>query len=146
MTTNDPILLVEDDKIDQKSVIRAFHDLKIVNPLVIVQNGQEALDYLLDTKHKQPCLVLMDLRMPIMNGLECLEILKKTECLKRIPVVVLTTSKDDQDLKQSFNVGVAGYMVKPVDYHKFVEMVRTIQVYWILSLTPPYTSPIEIKA
>lgn len=146
MNIHDPILLVEDDKIDQKSVLRAFHDLKIVNPLVVVQNGQEALDYLQDAKNKQPCLVLMDLRMPIMSGLECIEILKKMEYLKRIPVVVLTTSKDDQDLKQSFNFGVAGYMVKPVDYQKFVEMIRTIQVYWILSLTPPSTSPIEIKA
>lgn len=144
MNPHDPILLVEDDKIDQKSVQRAFHDLKIVNPLVVVQNGREAIDYLNDAEHKQPCLILMDLRMPIMSGLECLEILKKTENLKRIPVVVLTTSKDDQDLKQSFNLGVVGYMVKPVDYQKFVEMVRTIQVYWILSLTPPYTSPIEI--
>lgn len=145
MNPHDPILLVEDDKIDQKSVLRAFHDLKIGNPLVIVQNGQEAISYLEDKNNKQPCLILLDLRMPIMNGLECLEVLKKTEYLKRIPVVVLTTSKDDQDLKRSFSLGVVGYMVKPVDYQKFIEMVRTIHVYWILSLTPPYTSPIEVK-
>lgn len=141
MNLHDPILLVEDDKIDQKSVLRAFHDLKIANPLVIVQNGQEAIAYLEDTQNKQPCLIVLDLRMPVMSGLECLEIIKKTDHLKRIPVVVLTTSKDDQDLKQSFNLGVVGYMVKPVDYQKFIEMVRTIHIYWILSLTPPYTPP-----
>lgn len=139
MNPHDPILLVEDDKIDQKSVLRAFHDLKIGNPLVLVQNGQEALAYLEDPQNKQPCLILLDLRMPVMSGLECLAVLKKTEHLKRLPVVVLTTSKDDQDLKQSFDLGVAGYMVKPVDYQKFIEMVRAIQNYWILSLSPPYT-------
>lgn len=141
MNPHDPILLVEDDKIDQKSVLRAFHDLKIGNPLVIVQNGQEAIAYLDDKNNKQPCLILMDLRMPVMSGLECLNILKKTDHLKRLPVVVLTTSKDDQDLKQSFDLGVAGYMVKPVDYKKFIEMVRTIHVYWVLSLNAPYTPP-----
>lgn len=139
MNPHCPILLVEDDKIDQKSVQRAFHDLKIANGLVVVQNGQEALTYLNDKGNHTPCLILLDLRMPVMSGLECLAVIKRTEHLKRIPVVVLTTSSDDRDLKQCYDLGVVGYMVKPVDYQKFIEMVRTIHLYWILSLTPAPT-------
>lgn len=140
MNPHCPVLLAEDDKIDQKSVQRAFGDLKIGNPLVIVQNGQEALDHLKDAKKKQPCLILLDLRMPVMSGLEFLEEVKKDEILKLIPVVVLTTSHEDTDLKQSFALGASGYMVKPVDYKQFVEVIRTIHLYWILSLTPPRVS------
>lgn len=140
MNPHCPILLAEDDKIDQKSVQRAFQDLKISNPLVIVQNGQEALAHLKDAKNKRPCLILLDLRMPVMSGLEFLEAVKKDEAFKLIPVVALTTSHEDQDLKQSFALGAAGYMVKPVDYKKFLEVVRTIHLYWILSLTPPRES------
>ena len=132
-----PILLVEDDKIDQKTVQKSFHDLNIVNPLTITQNGKEALELLKDSKKKCPCLVLLDLRMPVMSGLEFLKEVKQDEVLKLIPVVVLTTSKEDIDLKESFALGAAGYMVKPVDYKKFLEVVRTIHLYWILSLTPP---------
>lgn len=137
MGPHDTILLAEDDKIDQKSVQRAFADLKISNPLVIVQDGQQALAYLKDAKNRRPCLILLDLRMPVMSGIEFLEAIKKDEILKSIPVVVLTTSKEDQDLKQSFELGAAGYIVKPVDYKKFLEVIRTIHLYWILSLTPP---------
>lgn len=137
MNPHCPILLAEDDKIDQKSVQRAFVDLRISNPLVIVQDGQEALDHLKDSKNKRPCLILLDLRMPVMSGIEFLEAVKKDEVLKLMPVVVLTTSKEDEDLKQSFELGAAGYIVKPVDYKQFVEVVRTIHLYWSLSLTPP---------
>lgn len=137
MNLHSPILLVEDDKLDQKSVQRAFGDLKIVNPLIIVQNGQEALSHLKEAKNKRSCLILLDLRMPIMSGIEFLKEVKEDEVLKLIPVVVLTTSHEDQDLKESFELGAAGYMVKPVDYQKFLEVVRTIHLYWILSLTPP---------
>lgn len=137
MTPHCPILLAEDDKIDQKSVRRAFHDLKIANPLVVVQDGDEALAHLKDQKNKPPCLILVDLRMPVMSGLEFLATVKQDEVFRLIPVVVLSTSNEDQDLKQSFALGAAGYMLKPIDYKKFVEVVRTIHLYWTLSLTPP---------
>ena len=102
MDPHRPILLVEDDKIDQKTVQKAFHDLNIVNPLTITQNGKEALELLKDSKKKSPCLILLDLRMPVMSGLEFLKEVKQDEVLKLITVVVLTTSKEDSDLKESF--------------------------------------------
>src|SRR3989338_3735327 len=140
MKSTDPILLAEDDRIDQEAIQRAFSDLKIVNPLVIVQNGQEALEYLGSAGNRRPCVILLDLRMPIMSGLEFLEKIKEDKDLKIIPVVVLTTSSSDQASTRSFELGAAGCMVKPVDYQKFVEVVRTLHSYWSLSLTPPSSS------
>ncbi len=131
-----PVLLVEDDKVDSMTVERAFRDLHVANPLKLVENGEEALSYLRDLENEKPCVILLDLNMPRMNGIEFLEIVKKDEKLKRIPVVVLTTSKEEQDKVDSFHLGVAGYMVKPVDYHKFVEVVKTIDIYWTLSELP----------
>lgn len=137
MRLHDPILLVEDDQVDQKAIQRAFHDLKIVNPITIARNGKEALAHLRESETKRPCLILLDLRMSVMSGIEFLEAVKKDEHLKLIPVVVLTTSKEDQDLTRSFALGAAGYMVKPVDYTQFLNVVKTIHLYWVLSLTPP---------
>ena len=137
MLPNCPILFAEDDKLDQKSMQRAFKDLKITNPLVIVENGKEALDYLKNSGNKSPCLILLDLNMPIMNGIEFLRAAKKDQNLNGIPVVVLTTSKEEQDETESFQLGVTGYMIKPVDYKQFVEVIRTIHLYWTLSITPP---------
>jgi len=128
------ILLVEDDKVDQKATKRAFNDLKIMNPLEITQNGEEALAYLRDPQNNNPCLILLDLNMPKMNGIEFLKIAKNDDKLKRIPVVVLTTSEEEEDATESYNLGVAGYIVKPVDYKQFIEAIRTINDYWNLCL------------
>ncbi len=136
MRSNKHILLVEDDKVDAMTVKRAFKDLKISNELHIVENGVEALEYLRNTKDELPCLVLLDLNMPKMNGIEFLKEARKEKLLDRIPVVVLTTSEEDQDRIESFNLGVSGYMLKPVNYMEFVEVVRTIDLYWTLSLLP----------
>ncbi|NIT57186.1 MAG: response regulator, partial [Aliifodinibius sp.] len=87
-------------------------------------------------KNGKPCIILLDLNLPKMNGIEFLKIAKRDESLKRIPVVVLTTSKDEQDIVDSFNLSVAGYMIKPVDYLQFVETARTLDVYWTLSELP----------
>ncbi len=116
---------------------RAFKDLKITNPLVIVENGKETLDYLKNSGNKPPCLILLDLNMPVMNGIEFLRAAKKDQNLNGIPVVVLTTSKEEQDETESFKLGVAGYMIKPVDYKQFVEVIKTVHLYWTLSITPP---------
>ena len=91
MRGNKPVILVEDDRVDQMTVRRAFRDLKITNPLIIAANGEEALVYLRDAVNPRPCLILLDLNMPRMNGLEFLAIAKKDEQLKMLPVVVLTT-------------------------------------------------------
>ncbi|MBW1837530.1 MAG: response regulator, partial [Deltaproteobacteria bacterium] len=102
------------------TVKRALKDINITNRLDIVNDGEEALTFLRNTKNKKPGIILLDLNMPRMNGIEFLQIAKKDDSLKRIPVVVLTTSKEDQDKVDSFNFGVAGYMIKPVGYRKFV--------------------------
>lgn len=136
MRSSKPILLVEDDQVDAMTVKRALKEIKVTNRLDIVNDGEEALTFLKNSENKKPGIILLDLNMPKMNGIEFLQIAKKDESLKKIPVVVLTTSKGDQDKVDSFNLGVAGYMIKPVDYRKFVEVVRTIDLYWTLSELP----------
>ncbi|MDO8312823.1 MAG: response regulator [Sideroxyarcus sp.] len=131
-----PILLVEDDQVDVMTVQRALKEIKVTNPVVNKENGEEALQYLRDPKNAKPCIILLDLNMPIMNGLEFLQVAKHDAQLKRIPVVVLTTSEEQQDLTNSFDLGVAGYMAKPVDYRQFVEVMRTINAYWTISEVP----------
>ena len=136
MRTNKPILLVEDDRVDAMTVQRALKQIKVINRLDIAVDGEEALAVLRDPGREKPCIILLDLNMPRMNGIEFLRAAKEDEALRPIPVVVLTTSKDEQDKVDSFNLGVAGYMVKPVDYAQFVEVVKTIDLYWTLSELP----------
>jgi len=130
------ILLVEDDIVDMMSVKRALKELQVTNPLYHVENGEEALEFLRNPANVKPAIILLDLNMPKMNGHEFLAIAKKDEDLKRIPVIVLTTSRGELDKVQSFDQGVAGYMIKPVDYQQFVEVMRTIRLYWTLSELP----------
>ena len=136
MRSSKPILLVEDDQVDAITVKRALKEIKVSNRLDIVVNGEEALSFLRNPENEKPGIILLDLNMPKMNGIEFLKIAKQDEILKRIPVVVLTTSKEEQDKVNSFNFGVAGYMLKPVDYQKFVLVVKTIDMYWTLSELP----------
>ena len=136
MHNSKPILLVEDDEVDAMTVERAFSELKVTNKLVNKLDGKEALEYLRGNGSQKPCVVLLDLNMPRMNGFEFLKVVKADDILKRIPVVVLTTSNSDQDIVESFNLSVAGYIVKPVDYKKFVEAMRIIDMYWTLSELP----------
>lgn len=132
-----PLLLVEDDLVDVMTVKRALRDLNVTNSLTVVHNGEAALTHLRTSEQPLPGLILLDLNMPRMNGIELLAILKQDERLCRIPVIVLTTSNQEQDRLSSFKLSVAGYMIKPVDYRQFVEVVRTIQMYWTLSETAP---------
>ena len=136
MRSSKPILLIEDDNVDVMTVERVLRDLKIANKLVSTSSGEQALDYLRTNGNKKPCIILLDLNMPKMNGTEFLKIVKTDEALKKIPVVVLTTSSQQQDVVESFKLGAAGYMVKSVDYGKFVETIRTINLYWTLSELP----------
>jgi len=131
-----PVLLVEDDYVDAMTVKRAFSDLKVTNPLIHKLNGEEALEYLRGEGGQKPCVILLDLNMPKMNGIEFLKIAKADEELKKIPVIVLTTSKSDEDRVETFGLSVAGYMIKPTDYKKFMETVRIIDLYWSLSELP----------
>ncbi|MGE5300800.1 MAG: response regulator [Acidobacteriota bacterium] len=137
MKSSRPIFLVEDDAVDQMLLQRALSTLRIKNRLDVANNGEEALELLSRSKSEdRPCLILIDLNMPRMNGFEFLKALRQDESLRMIPVIVLTTSKEQKDVKESYRLGVAGYMAKPVDYLQFVELVKTIDRYWSLCEQP----------
>ena len=131
-----PIMLVEDDEVDIMTVKRAMRDLKVENKLIVASNGEEGVSYLTDDLNEMPCFILLDLNMPRMNGIEFLKVIKAHEHLKFIPVIVLTTSNEERDKIESFKLNVAGYMIKPVDYHQFVAVIKEIQVYWTISEKP----------
>jgi len=131
-----PILLVEDDRVDAMTFKRTLDELSIKNPVVHSLNGEEALEYLRSDGNEEPCFIFLDLNMPKMNGIEFLKIVKADNVLRKIPVVVLTTSDNERDIIESFEFGVAGYMVKPADYREFVEAIRTVNLYWSLSKLP----------
>jgi CheY-like chemotaxis protein len=136
MRNSKPILLVEDDTVDVMTVKRALKDLQVMSDLVSTGDGEEALAYLRDDGNVKPCVILLDLNMPKMNGTEFMKIVKADEALRKIPIIVLTTSNSEQDISKSFELGAAGYMVKSVDYKKFMEIIKTIDLYWTLSKLP----------
>lgn len=136
MRNLNPILLVEDDNVDVMAVERALKDLNIKNQLVRTANGEEALEYLKNNGNKKPCIILLDLNTPKMNGIEFLKIVKADKTLKKNPVVVLTTSSQQQDIVECFKLSVAGYIVKSIDYANFAKAISTINLYWTLSELP----------
>lgn len=133
MKLHDHILLIEDDDIDTMTVRRALKDLGATHPLDCATNGEEGLAFLRNPANPRPGLILLDLNMPRMNGIEFLTEVKADPLLKQIPVVVLTTSQEEIDRTNSFGRSVAGYMVKPVDYRQFVDIMRIIRDYWMTS-------------
>jgi CheY-like chemotaxis protein len=136
------ILLVEDDEVDIMNVKRAFKKYKITNPLYIAGNGIEALAMLRSsTTQTSPVpakrrLILLDLNMPKMNGLEFLQELRQDRELKRTPVIVLTTSDEDKDRIEAYNLNVAGYILKPVTFSNFAEVMVALNKYWALCEMP----------
>ena len=134
------ILLVEDDEVDVMNVQRAFKKNNINNPLDIASNGLEALNMLRkegeSTVPKQRRLILLDLNMPKMNGIEFLRELRSDQKLKHIPVVILTTSNEDKDKVEAYNLNVAGYILKPVTFSNFIQVMATLDKYWNLSEMP----------
>lgn len=136
MKSNKPILVVDDDQIDAMTVKRALKDNDILNEVIIAENGENALEYLRSENMRRPCIILLDLNMPKMNGLEFLSVVKSDEKIRSIPVIVLTTSRSEQDKMESFKLGIAGYMIKAVNYHEFVDIIRTIKDYWDVSELP----------
>jgi CheY-like chemotaxis protein len=131
------ILLVEDDEVDVMNVKRAFQKAHITNPLFVAGNGLEALEMLRGSEMpKQRRLVLLDLNMPRMNGIEFLRELRKDPELSATAVVVLTTSTMDRDKFEAYNLNIAGYLVKPVTFSDFVELMSTLNKYWALVELP----------
>ncbi|PYO51902.1 MAG: two-component system response regulator [Candidatus Rokuibacteriota bacterium] len=141
MSTAMPILLVEDNPADVELTLRAFKRRKLSNPVAVARDGEEALDYV----HRRgafgdgapiPGLILLDLRLPKIDGLEVLRQLKSHPVYRNIPVVVLTTSGEDRDVARSYELGAASYIVKPVEFEKFQEVVERIDLYWIVTNVP----------
>jgi CheY-like chemotaxis protein len=136
MKSSKPILLVEDDNVDAMTVRRAMKDLNVPNGIIHQLDGEDALEYLRSSDNKRPCVILLDLNMPRMNGIDFLKIIKNDDELKKIPVIVMTTSKDERDKMESFEFSVAGYIIKSTDYKKFVESLKILNLYWTLSESP----------
>ena len=128
------VLLIDDDEVDVMNVQRAFKKNNIINPLYVAHNGLEALELLRSNKvPSERRLVLLDLNMPKMNGLEFLREVRNDPELRSLTVIVLTTSDDERDKVEAYNLNVAGYIVKPVTFQSFVEAVAALNTYWSLN-------------
>jgi CheY-like chemotaxis protein len=142
MTELGRILLVEDDPKDVE-LMTALEEYNLSNEVVVASDGEEALDYLYyrgkfqRRSGENPAVLLLDLKLPKMDGLEVLEIIKSDENLKMIPVVVLTSSREERDMVKSYKLGVNAYVVKPVDFHEFVNAIKELGVFWALINEPP---------
>lgn len=132
MSTNRPILLVEDNPMDVDLTRRAFARRNIVNPLEVARDGEEALAWLArwEAGEPLPVVILLDLKLPRVPGLDVLRHLKAHPEYSRIPVVVLTTSREDADVDAAYALGVNSYIVKPVEFEKFIEVATQIDLYW----------------
>lgn len=137
------ILLVEDNMGDAELTIRAFKKDHLSNKIVHLENGAEALDYLFAKgvySHRNiqdvPNVILLDLNMPLVNGIEVLERIKGDERTRKIPVIVLTSSREDPDIEKCYSLGVNSYVVKPVEFDKFVKAVGDLGLYWVLLNQP----------
>jgi CheY-like chemotaxis protein len=137
MNNSSPILLIDDDSTDALLFERAFGKLNITNPLVRLMDCKVALEYLNNQDNIKPWIIFTDLNTPEMNGLEFLRAVKADEALKHIVIIVLSGSGDENDVAECYKLGAAGYMVKPSDHKKLIEMISTIHAYWTLSEAPP---------
>lgn len=138
------ILLIEDNTDDVLLTLRALQRANILNEVVVARDGVEGLDYLLSrgqysgrSGDDMPVVVLLDLKMPRMGGLEFLQEVRSQGSLRLLPVVILTSSKEDQDICESYNLGANSYIQKPVDFDQFVQAIRTLGLYWlVLNVSP----------
>jgi CheY-like chemotaxis protein len=143
MTTLGRILIVEDDPNDLELTMTALAEYNLANEVVIARDGQQALDYLYCRREfsaradENPAVMLLDLKLPKIGGLEILQQVKSDERLRMIPVVVLTSSHEEKDMMRSYSLGVNAYVVKPVDFHAFVNAVRELGAFWAVINEPP---------
>jgi CheY-like chemotaxis protein len=143
MSTLGRILMVEDDPKDVELTLTALEEYNLANEVVVAHDGQEALDYLYcqgnfaTRSSENPAVLLLDLKLPRVDGLEVLQQIKADEKLKLIPVVVLTSSHEEKDMVASYKLGVNAYVVKPVDFHEFVNAIKELGAFWAVINEPP---------
>ena len=137
------VLLVEDDPNDVELTLTALDEYNLANEVVVVHDGEQALDYLYRRREfstrtgNNPVVVLLDLKLPKVDGLEVLKQIRSDEKLKMIPVVVLTSSREERDIIEIYRLGVNAYVVKPVDFHEFVDAVKELGIFWAVTNEPP---------
>jgi DNA-binding NarL/FixJ family response regulator len=136
MRNSKPILLIEDDDLDAMAVKKMLDDLKLRNMLVRKSTAEEALVHLKDPLVPKPCLLLLDLGLPKMNGIDFLRTARTENLLGKIPVVVLSASKDEQKVIESFELSIAGYLVKKTQYDDFLKILEAVNAYWTFSELP----------
>jgi len=134
---NSTILLVEDNSADAELAIRAFQKNNFSHRIVHLEDGQEALNYLYDSVNETPRLILLDVKMPKVDGIEVLRKLKSDENKKVIPVVMLTSSKEERDISDSYSLGANAYIVKPVNFTQFTDAVTQLGLFWMVLNHPP---------
>jgi CheY-like chemotaxis protein len=145
------ILIVEDDPRDVELTLTALEEYNLANEVVVTRDGAEALDYLYcrgefsSRSTENPAVMLLDLKLPKIDGLEVLQQVRSDERLKMIPVVVLTSSHEEKDMVRSYQLGVNAYVVKPVDFHEFVNAVKELGVFWAVINEPPPGSIKKLK-
>ena len=148
---NKKILLAEDNPNDVELTLAALAEQNLTNEVVVVQDGVEALDYLFrrgkfsERTGSNPVVMLLDLKMPKLDGLQVLREMKGDPVLKHLPVVVLTSSREERDLVESYDLGVNGYVVKPVAFEQFLDAVRRIGLFWVLTNEPPPAAKVELE-
>jgi CheY-like chemotaxis protein len=137
------ILMVEDDAKDVELTLEALEEYNLANEVIVTRDGEEALDYLYHRGQfkmrsgENPAVMLLDLKLPKVDGLEVLKQIKSDETLRLIPVVVLTSSKEEKDMVASYKLGVNAYVVKPVDFHEFVNAIKELGAFWAVVNQPP---------
>ncbi len=131
------ILLIEDNAEDAELTIRTLKKNRLTNHLLHVSDGQEAIDFLFNEENTMPKLVLLDLKMPKVDGLDVLRRIKADASKSMIPVVVLTSSKEESDIIESYKLGVNAYIVKPVDFDQFVKAISALGLFWLVVNQPP---------
>lgn len=136
---NRPVLLVEDNPVDLDLTLRAFSRRKLLNPVLVARDGEEALAWLPKWEKGEtlPLVILLDLKLPRVPGLEVLSRLKANPVSQSIPVVILTSSSEDKDIEAAYKLGANSYIVKPVDFEKFLQVTAQIEIYWCATNNPP---------
>jgi len=141
------ILLAEDNENDIELTLTALQECRLSNEVEIVRDGAEALDYIYQRGKYSgrgdclPCVILLDLKMPRVDGLEVLRQIKSDPALRHIPVVMLTSSREEKDLVQSYDLGVNAFVVKPVDFDQFLKAIRALGMFWVIVNEPPPAKP-----